>query len=534
MVVDSLVVVSGSSGGDVDSIWNSRKLDVHRWSEHSEVNVFVDYLWQLYLTANTQVKKSGAGRPSKGPKKDQFKVLVLDLYVCWCEDSTKYLGVNLSNNYWHPSSRYNALHLSRAIRDFLSWLVLNGYVEKQNHRHSDKQKHLNHTSRFRAAGSLISMFKEARFGIDDIGLAPDREVIILKGIDLPEGFDGEEEAGVVSIEYDDTTEVIEMRRRLRLYNHLLSKTHIDIGTLEKPLINRLITKGKYYGQNVKVQVDQQNKYVRRIFSRGSWECHGRIYGGWWQQIGESLRGEIYINGNPTVEVDYKAMHISLLNAQLKAPFVFDPYAIDEQIWPNVDLSIQRDWIKRLVLCSINAIKESAAFSAFRFQSETGSQEKRLTNKELSLMLKSFIGQHPHLEQFICKDQGIRLMKVDGDISASIIDQLTDKAIPVLTIHDSYIVQRHHFAELRQAMIMAALKYIRRDLVAEQDGFDVDFADSWGVTNEKAVNKLPRMLPCSGYLQRFDYFCKRMEVNPKKSNKGRGIMARPMLELSNLN
>jgi hypothetical protein len=521
--------VSSSDGVNVGSIWNSRKLDVHRWSEHPEVNVFVDSLWQLYLIENPKVKKSGVGRPSKGPKKEQFKVLVLDLYVCWCEDSTKYLGINLSNNYWHPSSRYNALHLSRAIRDFLSWLVFHGYVEKINHRHSDNDKYLNHTSRFRAASALISMFKEARFGIDDIGLVLEREVIILKGTDLKEGFVSEDDAEVLSIEYEDTPEVIEMRSRLKLYNHLLSKTHIDIGTLEIPLIHRQITKGKYYGQKIKVRVDQQNKYVRRIFSRGSWECHGRIYGGWWQQIGEALRREIYINGNPTVEVDYKAMHISLLNAQLKSPFIFDPYAIDEQIWLDVDSATQRKWIKRLVLCAINASDEKAAFSAFRFQSEAGTQEKRLTNKELSLMLRSFIAQHPHLEQFICKDQGIRLMKVDGDISASIIDRLTAKGIPVLTVHDSYIVQRHHFAELRQAMIMAALKYIRRDLVAEQDGFDVDFSDSWGVINEKAVNKLPRMTPCSGYLHRFDRFCTRMGVKPTLSSRGRGMMARPMVE-----
>ena len=532
MVVGSLSEVCGSLKEEgSDSVWNARKFDVHRWSEHLEVNIFIDSLWQLYLTSISSVKKCGVGRPSKGARKDQFKVLLLDLYVCWCEDSTQYLGIGLSNNNWHPNSRYNVLHLSRAIRDFLSWLFLNGYVEMRKHWHSLTDTSLNRTSRFRAASPLISMFEEARFGIDDIGHAPDREVIILKGVDLPEGFDNEVEAEVVNIEYDDTTEVIEMRSNLQLYNNLLSRTHLDICSLEIPVIKREIKRGKYKGQNVRVFINQQNKYVRRIFSRSSWECHGRIYGGWWQQIGEDMRRNIFINGNATVEVDYKAMHIALLNAKLKAPFTFDPYTIDLQIWPQVDLVIQRKWIKRLVLCSINASDEKAAFNAFRFDSEAGTQEKRLTNEELSLMLRSFIAQHPHLEQFICKDQGIRLMKIDGDISASIIDRLTVKSIPVLTVHDSYIVQRHHFAELRQAMIMAALKYIRRDLAAEQDGFDVDFSDSWGVINEKAVNKLPRIAPCSEYLERFNHFCKRMEVKPTLSSKGRGMMARPMLDLT---
>ena len=34
------------------------------------------------------------------------------------------------------------------------------------------------------------------------------------------------------------------------------------------------------------------------------------------------------------------------------------------------------------------------------------------------------------------------MHKDGMIAADIMNRLTDKGIPVLTVHDSFIVQRH--------------------------------------------------------------------------------------------
>ena len=45
--------------------------------------------------------------------------------------------------------------------------------------------------------------------------------------------------------------------------------------------------------------------------------------------------------------------------------------------------------------------------------------------------------------------------------------------PCTTIHDSYIVERHRFADLRTAMTMAAIRVAGYDLFAEQDDIEVD-------------------------------------------------------------
>jgi len=181
-----------------------------------------------------------------------------------------------------------------------------------------------------------------------------------------------------------------------------------------------------------------------------------------------------------------------------------------------------------VLCAINAKNEAAAYSAFRHNAETGTPEKRMKNADLSQLLQAFTRKYPMLEQFICNDEGIKLMRIDGDITASIIDQLTDQKIPVLTIHDSYIVQRHHFSALRQAMILASLKYAGRNLLAVQEGFEINIDSSWAVTNERAINKLHKIDQTSAHQERLNAFCHHNEIHMGLSNEGRGLMTRPVL------
>ena len=515
-----------------NSVWNSRPLDVHRWSEFPSVNDFVSLLWDRYILDNDLSVPSNRGRSSNQSPKNQFKVLLLDLYVCWTEDPDKYIGISLGNKHWKPTSRYNSLHLSKKIKLFLVWLVSKGLVEHRPHWHSLESSVNNRSSRYRASDSLIQIFKCVGFCSHDIGVYEGRETVILKAV--VESADLDDDQKSVPIEYEDTDYTRHIRSQLSKYNALLNETHVDIATLEEPIVKFVIRRGNRKGQSTTLQINQSNKFVRRIFSRGSWECHGRIYGGWWQQVSSDIRSRIFINGNPTVEVDFKAMHISLLNAQTGAAVVYDPYKVSSDVFPEVDRGTVRSWNKSLVLAAINAKDRKSAYGAFRKNAPTGSAEKRLKDLQLSRLLDAFIANNPHLTEFVCSDQGIKLMNKDSHIAADIIGTLTAKKIPVLTIHDSFIVERHHFAELRLAMIEASLKHCRRNLIAEQDGFTVDFSDGlnmhWSVINEQAVNKLPTHHPCPQYLDRLKRFCDAAGVVQVKNNKGRGLMARYVISL----
>ena len=101
---------------------NSRPLDVHTWSDYSEVNDFVDDIYQLL--------KSIKGH-KKGNKR-LLKVLLLDLYVAWCADHELKIMFSRDNNAYKAKSRYNELHISKKIRDIVDVMVAEGIVyEKQ-------------------------------------------------------------------------------------------------------------------------------------------------------------------------------------------------------------------------------------------------------------------------------------------------------------------------------------------------------------------------------------------------------------------
>jgi hypothetical protein len=266
------------------------------------------------------------------------------------------------------------------------------------------------------------------------------------------------------IEYEDTDFTNNIRSDLEAYNQLLHETYIDIATLEEPFVVR--TKKDSTTQRIKI--DQSKKFVRRIFSRGDWNCNGRFYGGFWQQVGSEYRKNIYINDSPTVEVDYKGLHAAILSAKKGVVYDGDRYNLGSVVCPRLDKQQQRKAVKLLVLAAINAKDRSSAFGAFRQAQPAGSVEKTLTNDELGLLLDTFIQQHPYLENGICSDQGIRLMNVDSNITNYIIKEFVRLQKPILSVHDSYIVDTRDVELLRDSMKEASLQVVGVDLAAEQE------------------------------------------------------------------
>ena len=107
---------------------NSRPFDVHCWSNHSEVNSFVNSLWLSgFGSLLDSIEPKRGSKPLSSLKK-QFKVVLLDLYLCWCEDSDQCLGLSLSNGAFVANSRYNALHISKRIRAIVHTLVDHGFI----------------------------------------------------------------------------------------------------------------------------------------------------------------------------------------------------------------------------------------------------------------------------------------------------------------------------------------------------------------------------------------------------------------------
>ncbi len=193
--------------------------------------------------------------------------------------------------------------------------------------------------------------------------------------------------------------------------------------------------------------------------------NGRFYGPWWQQVGKEHRERIFINNRPTVEVDFKGLHLAITAAKQGARVVGDPYELPPGTVPDSDTRQQREIVKQLVLTALNARTEKAAFSSFRDGWPAGHRTKGLTNKELSYLLSLFSEKNPWARASLGADVGISLMNLDSQIAERVLGHFTRKGIPVLCIHDSFIIDYDYAGELRAVMAEASEAVVGKPLAS---------------------------------------------------------------------
>lgn len=370
----------------------------------------------------------------------QLRVLILDLYVAWLEDPKLSIGVSMSVNAWKTNSRYNALHLSKKLIPIIQSLHDKGLIDLSKGSYGLPNSKGNRTTRIRASDMLQGWFAIAKFEREDIGQAEGQEVIILK-----------DEAGK-QLEYDDTPETNLMRQELEAYNSLMRASFVDIPSQENSVISIVDDESR---EHRIIRLGGGTPLTRRIFSRNSWQMNGRFYGGWWQRIDEDWRAKIFINDAPTVEVDFQGLHIKMIYAQQGEDLVGDPYDLSPNVFQWLSAQEKRFWVKKLVLTALNAKGKSSAYRAFRDGFPAGDSARSQMDEELDWLLKAFLSQNPKLKDYLFTDKGIELMRLDGEITALIHNHFTGKGIPILSVHDSYIVECSHVIEMQEVMAKAS-------------------------------------------------------------------------------
>ena len=446
---NSTIIPDDTKVAKAKALQHSRPLDVHTWSDHREVNTFVNDIYKNHFNSgNAKIQKK------------HIKVILLDLYVAWCEDPTLKIGFSRDVDAYKPNTRYNKLKISKKAIEVVDRLKAVGLINLAPGKF-DKDTRKSFTSRIWPTAALIEMFKVAKYGPLDIDMHHQKECIILRDIVTRKrkkrGSTQETDEEVqVDVPYEDTPDTIRMREQLTEYNNLLRRTFIDIPSLEKPFIDL----GGKRGRERYLSVSQRDKFVRRIFNRGSFEYGGRFWGGWWQGCPKEWRKQIHIDDNPTCEIDYSGLHVVMLYAReghdywhlvnSLPPDQQDPYTLPASLL-NLDKVKLREVCKSLVLVALNAKNEKSAFAAFRRKIEKGDYRKRLTNKQLKTVLDALKEKHSVIAHQFASDVGISLMRKDSEITSIIIDYFTKKNVPILSLHDSYIIQEGYERDLEGVM-----------------------------------------------------------------------------------
>ena len=414
---------------------NSSLFDIHKLSNYSEVDKVVNHLFNYLCKKDPQFQRKNVSR-----NKSQLKTLIVNLYLNYVNDKTRYTAVYLKKSYYDDlEERYNQLYISKILIPLIHGLVNSGYLILYKGFYSSTKSRI---TRIRGSFKLFNLFKTNNFHEFMIEDSNSQELIILR-----DEIDGKQKD--IPYEDSDNKNIKNWRATLKNYNELLKQTYIDIPYYSKSGIK--LKHRKNQKQFTTIYINQWDKTVKRVFNNGSWSDGGRFYGGWWQRIPSELRDQIRFFNSPSSEIDYSGLHINLLYVMIKKKMhLEDPYVIEG----IANEGFNREIIKLILLNIINADDDQKAIKSIRQKINfTPHLYSYVHDNEIEW--ESYIdtikeAHHP-ISKYFNTGKGIKLQNFDSMMAEEVIKYFTKLRIPILCIHDSFVIPSEYVKKLEIIM-----------------------------------------------------------------------------------
>lgn len=201
----------------------------------------------------------------------------------------------------------------------------------------------------------------------------------------------------------------------------------------------------------------------KVFNNSSFEEGGRTYltgvgSDDNHLLGKGNRMSILIDDQPTVELDFKALHPCMIaeieGEQLKKDF--DPYAIELE---GYDKHCLRKMAKIAMLCILNASNSRSAVSAFIAELRRMKDDDTLLGSDYTYYLpkwkaQGLVPQHIHAHRIVellierngyasayfFTGCGVELQHKDSEIMDYIIEHFLMEGELILPVHDSIVIK----------------------------------------------------------------------------------------------
>ncbi len=187
---------------------------------------------------------------------------------------------------------------------------------------------------------------------------------------------------------------------------------------------------------------------RRIF-HGSFQIGGRFYCAA-QNLYKEERKTVCIDGEPTVELDFKSMHPRMIYHKEGLDAPVDCYESDLMI---------RDVAKLVFLICVNAKDRT---SALRAVMQDFSIPKELAQKYLD----SLISQHSQINNWLFSSAWGYLHNLESQITDRALERAAQNNIPVIPIHDSYITRTRDVFKMRDLLLEVYRELLGADPVLD--------------------------------------------------------------------
>jgi hypothetical protein len=219
-------------------------------------------------------------------------------------------------------------------------------------------------------------------------------------------------------------------RSERLHGRVVSKMSNELTKAQKVLQSSVWTyklgTQMHPLQPVELELTRAFKY--------DYKSGGRVYCSA-QNLPKLARRELQVNGNATVELDFKCLHPTMLYHLGGFDAPTDCYMI-----PNV----QRDIAKQVLLIALNAESRTSAKRAL-------AKKLKIKFDEIERIMAYCEEAHEQVRHHLYSNAWRRLQYIDSRITMDILNELAKEDIPVLPVHDSYVVEAKYHQMLKSAM-----------------------------------------------------------------------------------
>ncbi|PKN67583.1 MAG: hypothetical protein CVU57_02455 [Deltaproteobacteria bacterium HGW-Deltaproteobacteria-15] len=464
-------------------------LNIYRVTDHAEVKQYIKIIFQQ-MEAEGLVPKQSTYRSDL---RANLRIVLLNLCVSYFSDPTKWVAYHRSTKPYRRGGHYHKLGLKYRylVQKIVPFLISHKYIEhKRGFQFSDAKK----ISRMRATASLMEIaIKESKVALPMIQRDLGDNVLILRDIKrviekrtkvrgkLKIVKDKEKRGRI--IQYLDTLEPLRMKTNLLVINERLRRTPILLYITDKKLalLNANLKSHPDSEKRKGGSIDFTQTQLHRVFNNFSWSQGGRFYGGWWQRVPREYRDKIRINGQYVVELDYSALHPSILYAWEKLePPKEDLYWIDG--YSNDP--VFRKFVKTMLLMMVNSKSRKSTILALRDEvKEQGlaipSEIPKVSAEYVYPLMDAFEEKHKPIKKYFNSGAGIDLQYWDSVIAEKIMLRFSGVALPV---HDSFIVPWHLEEELWEIMDAAF-----REVFAANIKVDIKYRSMEEKAKTKGVN-----------------------------------------------
>ena len=198
--------------------------------------------------------------------------------------------------------------------------------------------------------------------------------------------------------------------------------------------------------------------VAKVYNQSSFQKGGRTYviGGGSEVLESEIRSSLTVDGEKTVECDYKSLHARLVATIVGThiPLDHDPYQLTLD---GYDKQVLRKICKLLVLCMFNAGSKQSAISAVNkeinetsYVDENGNDipireywfKEGLAPKylELKYIADLLLDHNPYMKGHAFTGCGMDLQNLDSRMMDIVVDYFTNNGEFCLPVHDSIVVR----------------------------------------------------------------------------------------------